>query len=569
MIHLFKWSITLLSFALLFYLAGCSVDDPYTPETPDTPEIPGGTTVEIHSFSFQKSNNPKLVGDVNFTVDQSSKTITGYIDTWIDSTDPDQFKANFTTTTGATVYVGNQVQVSGTTINTFEEGQLKYTVKLSEDVKSEYTVIVLCPQIMTELPVMRFSVNLSAITSKEVYNKTKLEIIDNGIGGDTWSYDKADVEIRLRGNSTMGLPKKPFRIKFPDKVSPLGLTHAKEKSWVLLANDADKSLLRNAVAFTISRTLLKTGDPFHNNKAVLFTAATQHVHVYVGDKYQGLYHLTDQIQRTSASDYTSGTGRVNLQNPGTSGNGLTGGYLVELDGFAYSEFTYFKTPKGLPITLKYPELDEEYTDQDLAFADTRFVYIKDCFATAENSIFAANYANLIDGWRKYFDQSTLVDYYIISEFTGNPDSWWSTYMYKLRDTDSEKLFFGPVWDFDIAFNNDKRLGDAVDKLMLTNAHDPKIWMTQFFKDVSLKSAVKARWNSKKVELRTNALASVSDAAAVMSMSVEANFKRWNIGSQALGHAAQCNYTKHQEALDDLKAYINDRYNYLDGIFNGW
>ena len=514
-------------------------------------------SAEISSFRFNKSSNSGLTEDVVFTIDQTSKTITGYIGKWIDSPNPGLLKPTFTVSTGAAVYVTNNEQTSGTTAQSFVD-EITYTVKLSEDVKTDYTVKVVCPQLISEIPVMRFSVNLGTITSKEEYRDSKLEIIGNGITTGLWHYTDADMRIRLRGNSTMGLPKKPFRINFPDNISPLGLNHANVKNWVLLANDADKSLVRNAVAFAISRTLLDKTDPYHSPNAVLFTAATQHVNVYVGDAYQGVYHLTDHMQRA--------TGRIDIPSTGMSGDALTGGYHVELDGFAYSEILWFETPKSLPVTIKYPDAIETVPDIQ---ADVRYQYIKNYFADAENAIFAANYTDPVNGWRKYFDESTLVDYYIISEFTGNPDSWWSTHMYKLRDSDGGKLYFGPVWDFDIAFDNDSRINNAVNTLMLTGAHEPKTWMTKLFTDAALKAAVKARWNAKKADLLANAINVLTTDSEAMPKSIEANFTKWNIGEQALGHGKQRNYTKHENALNDVKTYINARYNYLDGVFNGW
>lgn len=523
-------------------------------------------SAKMNTFSLEKSKNPGLKEDVVFEINHTKKTITGYIHKWIESATPDRFVPTFTTDAGTTVSIKNVVQESGVTINSFKK-ELVYTVTYSEQMKSDYTVKVLSPQVTQELPIMRFSVNLNRIQSKVTYEKTKLEIVDNGItGGNVWTYNDKEVEIRLRGNSTMGLPKKPFRIKFPDKISPLGLTHCKEKSWVLLANDADKSLLRNAVAFAVSRTLLKNDDSFHNNNAILFTVATQHVDVYVGDEYQGVYHLTDQVQAKE--------GRVDLKEPDPAGdNKLTGGYLLELDGFAHSEFAYFDTPKRMPVTLKFPDLEDndyiKYTSQSAAFKDSRYLYIKNFFASAENALFGNDYKDADNGWRKYFDESTLVDYYLISEFTGNPDAWWSTYMYKLRNSDSEDLFFGPVWDFDIAFDNDNRISDATNRLMLDAAHDPKVWVTRFLTDKMLQLAIKNRWNAKKAELLANALATVDHDSKIMSKSIEANYKKWDIGKQTLGHAMQRNFKSYDAALVQLRNYINARYKYLDNKLNAW
>lgn len=520
-------------------------------------------TVQISSFSFTKAVNPGLAKDINFEIDNEAKTITGVITKWITS-GADKLIPTFTVSEGAVVEVNGQIQESGVTSLSFKD-ELTYTVKLDvADSESTYKVKLICPQVNATLPVMRFSVNLNEIDSKENYRKSKLEIIGNGITEGLWSYDKEEVEIRLRGNSTMGLPKKPFRVKFPEKISLLGMNHAKEKNWVLLANDADKTLLRNAAAFAVSRTLLQRNDPanYHDPKAVLFTAATRYVDVYVGDEYQGVYHLTDHMQ--------SATGRVTLDKPGKTADSpeITGGYLMEIDGFADSEFSWFKTPQGLKVTLKYPDMEDDYTDINAAKQDARYKYISGYVQTAENVLFGNDYQDAANGWRKYFDQPTFVDYYLISEFCGNSDAWWSTYMYKLRDSDSPRLFFGPVWDFDIAFDNDNRISNATNSLMQNVAHDPKTWITRFFKDPTLKAAVKARWNQMKNRMRESALAVVNNDAKKISRSTEANFEVWNIGTQSLGHAKPSPAT-YEEGLTQLKNYINSRYSYLDGVFNGW
>lgn len=519
---------------------------------------------EVISFSFQKSNNPNIANDLKFEIDNENRTITALMKKWIPQPNPDKFIPNFALTEG-TILSANGVTIeSGVTSLSFKK-ETVYTLKTtSGEVVAEYKVRLHCPQITSTLPIMRFSTQLEYITSKNNYTKTKLEIIGNGITEGLWSYDKEDVEIRLRGNSTMVLPKKPFRVKFPDKISLLGLNHTNEKNWVLLANDADKTLLRNSVAFSVSRTLLQRENPtdYHHPKAVLYTPATLHVDVYVGDEYQGVYHLTDQVQRNP--------GRIDLQKPGNveGSNDLTGGYLMEIDGFADSEFANFRTSKGLKITLKYPDMEDDYKDQSAMKKDIRYRYISSYVQEAENALFGSDYQNEATGWRKYFDQSTLIDYYLISEFCGNSDAWWSTYMYKLRDSDSKQLFFGPVWDFDIAFDNDTRISNPVNSLMLNVAHEPKTWLTQFFKDPATKTAVKNRWNQMKERLRTNALETITKDAEKIRISREANFTKWKIGDQGLGHGkpGPANY---ERGIEQLRNYVNNRYTYLDGVFNGW
>jgi hypothetical protein len=61
-------------------------------------------------------------------------------------------------------------------------------------------------------------------------------------------------EVKPRGNYTYTLAKKPYQIKF-DK-SQSAARHAEAaKTWILLANHADASLMRNKVAYDLASSI--------------------------------------------------------------------------------------------------------------------------------------------------------------------------------------------------------------------------------------------------------------------------------------------------------------------------
>lgn len=502
----------------------------------------------ITKFMLLKADNSNLPQDINFTIDEQNATITGSLLTWIPSDDPGNLIPYFETT-GKTVKVGGVEQAIHITKNNFKQ-KLTWSVISKNGDERKYTVNFICPQVNASLPVIKIDAD-APIDSKEKYVKADLKMFGNGIEDGLWDSHASGkkVEIRLRGNSTAWLPKKPYRVKFPDKFSPLGLNHAKEKSWVLLANDADKTLIRNAVAFQASRIM---NDDASKPR---FTPAALFVDVYVSGNYEGNYMLTDQVEVA--------TGRINVESlkasDGADAAKISGGYHLEIDGFGASEPLHFNTlNKNLTVVMKYPKDDD--------FAPSQFNYIKDYFGNkAEEALFASNFTDPRSGWRSYFDSKTWTDYYIINELTGNPDAWWSTNVYKHRN--DPLLYFGPVWDFDIAFNNDLRLGDATRKLMATDAHNPRQWIQQFMLDPGFKADVKARWNAKKTELK--ALTTYIDQlAAKIDLSQKANFLRWNINTQSLGHAGTppVSYTA---GITQLKTYLNNRYNFLEEVFSAW
>ena len=54
------------------------------------------------------------------------------------------------------------------------------------------------------------------------------------------------------------------------------------------------------------------------------------------------------------------------------------------------------------------------------------------------------------------DLDTYAKFFLVEEFCGDPDAVWSSCnFYKKRGDD--KFYFGPVWDFDLGFDNDQRL----------------------------------------------------------------------------------------------------------------
>lgn len=343
-------------------------------------------------------------------------------------------------------------------------------------------------------------------------------------------------EVRGRGNSTWGMAKKPYRLKLNKKASLLGLP-AKAKNWVLLANYCDKSLIRNAVAFEISQQL-----------DLEFSPSVRFVDVVLNGEYMGNYMMSDQVE------VKENRVPVEEQEPeDTEEPAITGGYLLELDGFAASEPVWFQTPKGVKVTIKYPKDDEINTLQR--------DYITQYTQAFENRLFASDFSDPATGYRALVDTTTLIDWYIACELTGNSDSFWSIYVYKKRE--NPLFYFGPLWDFDIAFNNDNRLGDATRKLMREHAHEPKTWIQQMWKDAWFRGAVDRRWK----ELRAQGLIEhlinyIDRTVALIDGSQIKNFEKWNILNQRVYLEYQVRGS-HQNEVEYLKTYLRQRAEFLD------
>ena len=343
-------------------------------------------------------------------------------------------------------------------------------------------------------------------------------------------------EIRGRGNSTWGMSKKPYRIKLDQKKNFLNLP-AKEKNWVFLANYADKTLIRNALAFEISRII-----------GMEFSPSAKFVDFYLNNSYLGNYMVSDQIEVNPFRVPVQKQDSLNTQEPE-----ITGGYLLEIDGFASTEPLWFTTAKGLKVTVKYPD-DEDINAQQLN-------YIRNYIADFESRLFAANFKDELAGYRAKVDTTSLINWYIACELTGNSDAFWSTYIYKKNSDD--KLYFGPLWDFDIAFNNDNRLGDATQKLMRESAHNPRTWIEQLCRDEWFQLAVSRRWQQLvQSNLQGKLTTFITQTAELIETSQQLNFQRWNNLNTRVYRETYL-FDTYAKGVDYLKTYVGNRIAYLN------
>ena len=514
------------------------------------------STNSLTSFVLKAAPN-SLSNDLVFSYDNATKSFSAKYLKWIDKAQPQMLIPEFVTD-GETVLVEGLPVVSGQTAISFAD-DFDLVVRAENGDENIYRVSFNCPQINTELPVIRVHIPLPGITSKKIYTKTKFDIYRPGSDEGRWSATDAEIEIRGRGNSTWGLPKKPYRIKFPEKFSPIGLNHAKAKSWVLLAHDMDKSLLRNHIAFELSRILFNSAEGYHDKAALMFTPCSQMVNVYSGDSYYGVYQMSDQMEVAK--------GRINLDKlvaaDGSDPNKISGGHLIETnihhdEGYPVS----FTSSRGIYMDHKYPKDD----DMDIS----QYKYMEDFIRKAEAVLYSSNFTDPTVGWRKWFDEKTLADYIIVKEFAGDMDGYTSTYFYKRRGVD--KIFFGPIWDLDKGWNNDRRTphGDTLTQLMIFGGFymPPYInpdWFHRFWQDAEFRKFVGARWAAKKDELKAKVLSELEQKPQQMRKAIEANFSVWPFYYQYSGEANMPAKTYELE-IERMKQLTEQRANLLDRKF---
>ncbi len=391
----------------------------------------------------------------------------------------------------------------------------------------------------TNLPTVYIETeNGQAITSKETYIKATLRYVDTT--GEIL-YDA--LGIRGRGNSTWGLAKKPYRIKFDKKQEFLGPDRAKAKSWTLIANYADKSLMRNALAAKLGTF---AGQPF--------TAAAQFVDLVLNGQYRGTYQISDQIEvREKRVDI------VEQADPITDESNITGGYLLEVDGFADSEPCYFTTAKGIKITVKSP--DDEIINQ------RQVSYIKNYIQEFENALFSTTFKDPETGYRKYVDENTLISWYVASEMTANPDAFWSTYIYKNQD--DAKIYWGPLWDYDIAFNNSQRKGDMTQRLVLNDGFGADltgVWVRRMWEDPWFVNAVNEKWKSMVEDgLEDELLSFIDSEETTLKTSQALDNKLWPVNKRVYDEYQL--FSTYKATVEFLRKFVRERISYLSSTFD--
>jgi hypothetical protein len=387
----------------------------------------------------------------------------------------------------ANVKIGNVAQKSGVTVNDFSQ-PITYTYTNSRGEVKNLKVLIAN---FTGIPIFNLT-TASPVVSEDDYVTGSLTVNVNGQFGQL--SPNIPLNIKGRGNSTWGMPKKPYRIKFNSKQSLLGLTAA--KNWVLLANYSDKTLLRNALALDI-------GHQFSAD----FTPHYRFVEVVMNGVYLGSYMLTEQVE------INPGRVAINeLTDDDVDDATISGGYLLELDQRLDANH-YFYSNNGLPFTIKDPD---DITDKQLT-------YIHNYVQQTEDAIFAENFDDPVNGYAKYINVDSFINWYLVKELMKDNDALDYSSIFYYKDING-KLGMGPVWDFDLAAGN--YVGSAANAptgWWVKNGN----WFSRLFQDPAFNEKVKARWNEMQPNLAL-ALANIDQNATYINLSQQQNFATWNI-----------------------------------------
>lgn len=477
----------------------------------------------ITSMRLLKSLNPSLPRDIVLSFDSATSTFTATIDEYQRSMN---LIATFEADGADRVEVGGVEQQSGVTANDFR-GDVRYTVYTGSR-KNEYTVRITN---FTGLPVMWIETpGNQPITSKEDWLAGSTLSIDGA--GRFADMQTVAMSIRGRGNSTWGWPKKPYNIKLDSKAEVLGMP--KHKRWCLLANYMDRTLMRNKIAYYLAE-----------QTSLAWTPRCEYVELFLNGKYQGQYLVAEHIKVDK--------NRVNItemEPTDISGDAVTGGYLLELD-FHFDNVWQWHTAHNVPFGVKSPDDDELVSEQ--------FAWIQNHIAEVENVIYGSSFKDPEKGYRRYIDEESFVDYWLVYELTvnhelGNPGS---VYLHKDR---GGKIVAGPVWDFDWGTFSYNASPAAQWGLFIQWAW----WYDRLFQDEGFCSTAAERWRVLKPKFMT-ALQYIDEQEDYIAVSAQRNFVVWSMTTDTNGDER----LSHSQAVARMRKILEERIEIVDREISKW
>ena len=383
---------------------------------------------------------------------------------------------------------------------------------------------------LTDVPTLYIETeNGRSITSKEQYTKCTLTIVD---GDSIATYP--DTEIRGRGNSTWwNSDKKAYRIKFATKQKLLGRHFANARSWTLLANHGDKTMIRNALTYDLGRFM-----------GMEFCPAARFVDVYLNGTYRGTYQISDQVQAHKR--------RIDINEED--------GCILEVANENSREEPYITSSVfRIMYNVKNPK-DDALTMQ-------KRIAIGQWIEGMERAVKGNDFADPEQGYRAYIDEQSLVNWYVGAEITGNIDALYSIYMWK--DADEQKMHFGPLWDLDIGYDNSSErsmLREMEAYLGLWNRPFEQV-LRRMWQDWWFANACADRLN----ELIANGLEQylldhIDSLSAAINQSQAQNYRVWPINQQVFSFEKHRYYNNYQAYINDLKDFVRVHIPYLQQAF---
>jgi len=418
------------------------------------------------------------------------------------------------------------------------------------------------------LPIVVLNTNNVEIPDEPKIHAT-MGIIYNGEGNvnsisDPFNEFYGEIGIETRGSSSSGFPMKSYGLetRAPDSTNynVSIFDFPSDNDWILHAPYTDKSLIRNVLTYHIG------------NQMGNYSPRTKLCEVVLNDEYIGVYVFMERIKVNP--------GRVNI-NPvlpqDTLENELTGGYIVKIDKTTAGGIIAWASPytAGSPSTnaIYYQLHDPEITE----LHPIQRNYIQNYITSWESTLAGANYTDPVNGFRKFIDVQSFIDFMLVNELSKNVDGYRiSTFLYKQRFSEGGKLVAGPLWDFNLGWGNANYCygGDTTGWEINFNNYcagglDNPFWWKRMLQDTLFANDVNCRW----FDLRNGVLSEdylitfIDSLADILEVPASRNYIKWPILGTYVWPNNFIGQT-YQEEIDYMKEWILGRLTWMDNNMFG-
>ena len=384
-------------------------------------------------------------------------------------------------------------------------------------------------------------------------------------------YYEGTIGIEIRGESSQYFDKKSFGFETWDNqyndidVSLLGFPE--EEDWILYGPFSDKSLIRNKLIYDLS------------NQMGRYASKTEFVELSINYEYKGLYIFMEKLKRDD--------NRINIQKLNENDIDetlITGGYIIKIDKSdmedgSYTDYNSFQSKydvfgkkdgdKKVYFNYEYPKSSEIHAYQKN--------YIKNYINDFESSLASDQFKNSENGYRKYIDVNSFIDFFILNEISNNVDGFrLSTYLHKDRE---KKLIIGPIWDFNLSFGNADYCGGERYDIWLHKFNERcpgdfwniPFWWNRFLEDENFVNQLKDRWNELRISTLSdeNIISLIDDYYSFLNNEtdiVKKNFDKWRIFGIYIWPNSFIGNNYYEE-IDFLKNWIKNRTSWLDESIN--
>lgn len=387
-------------------------------------------------------------------------------------------------------------------------------------------------RITYHLPVIYINIeNRAEVVSQEEYLRAVISIDSATAAGGFESLQETAVHIRGRGHYSWNFDKKPYKLRFDEKTSVLGMNAS--KNWVLLANYNDRSLIQSYLAMEMGKVM--THIPYHT---------TQYpVDVFVNGAYQGVYTIGEQLEVKPERIVME----ENYDDPDTD-------YLLEVGGTDTGDVylrDYFHAGTLRHIAIKHPD------SAKLTVEKTKF--LRDYVAAADAAV------KKLTDYDSYIDVDSLIDWVIMHELTYNLDCCFRRSCYLIKEKGG-KLKMGPIWDFDLAFGSFRRYKENT--WATVGSEDGYVgitWMNYLFEDPIFVERFNRRWDEMKAPLMEKAMTCIDEMTVLIWPSQEMNFRVWDLLGKSMASQpdSYMQYDTYELQIKRLKDYLNARYAWMD------